>query len=63
MNFTKSILHLLLKESGSVYDRKGNKAIRTEKEDLVAYLVHSKKFSKENKSTMHIDESWVNTGA
>lgn len=65
-NFKKSSFHLLLKEMGFTYSKRGNRALLIEREDIISwrhrYLYQIKKFRNEKRNIVYTDESWINAG-
>jgi hypothetical protein len=65
-DFKRTTLYVLLKELGFVYEKRGNKAIIIERDDIVSwrhgYLVQIKKFRNERRNIYNTDESWVYAG-
>jgi hypothetical protein len=65
-DFKRTTLFVLLKELGFVYEKRGNKAIMIERDDIISwrhkYLVQIKKFRNERRNIYNTDESWVNAG-
>ena len=65
-NITKSTLLRLLHDIGFVYEKRGNRGLFIEKDDIIRwrhdYLRKIKKARSDGKVIVYTDESWVNVG-
>jgi hypothetical protein len=63
-DFKRTTLYVLLKELDFVYEKRGNRAIMIERDDIVSWrhkhLVQIKKFRNERSNIYYTDESSVN---
>lgn len=65
-NFKRTTLWKLLKENGFCFEQRNKNSLLLERNDIIiwrhSYLRQIKKYRKENKPIVFIDETWVNVG-